>query len=135
MKEVKIFLEAINAMGKEKTIYKGMTNAEKEVAKYLHSINLYWIFEHPIFVQDEKNRPRVWTPDFYLPELGIHIEVCGKERECYSYREKIFKKNRVQIIFIHQYKDSDSWKKFLVHEISRINGLRSDKIEDSLLRG
>ena len=43
-------------MGKEKTIYEGMTNAEKEVAEYLHFINLYWIFEHPIFVLDERNR-------------------------------------------------------------------------------
>lgn len=124
-----------NVMEKEKIIYKEMTNAEKEVAEYLHSINLYWVFEHPIFVQDERDRPRVWTPDFYLPELGIYIEVCGKDRECYSYREKVFKKNRVRIIFIHQFKDGDSWKKFLVHEISRINGLQSDKITDSLLRG
>lgn len=122
-------------MEKGKTVYEGMTNAEKEVAEYLHSINLYWIFEHPIFVQDERERPRVWSPDFYLPELGIYIEVCGKDRRCYSYREKIFKKNRVQIIFIHQFKDDGSWKKFLVREISRINGHRADKIKDSLLRG
>ena len=119
-------------MGKEKTIYEGMTNAEKEVSEYLHSISLYWIFEHPIFVLDERNRPRVWTPDFYLPELGIYIEVCGKNRECYSYREKVFKKNRVRIIFIHQFKDGDSWKKFLVREILRINEFRSDKITDLL---
>ena len=112
-------------MGKEKIVYEGMTYAEKEVARYLHSINLHWIFEHPIFIQDERGRPRVWTPDFYLPELGTYIEVCGKDRKCYSYREKIFKKNRVRTIF---------WKKFLVREISRINGLRSDKIKDSLLR-
>lgn len=121
-------------MGKEKIVYEGMTYAEKEVARYLHSINLHWIFEHPIFIQDERGRPRVWTPDFYLPELGTYIEVCGKDRKCYSYREKIFKKNRVRTIFIHQFKDGDSWKKFLVREISRINGLRSDKIKDSLLR-
>ncbi|MCK5601654.1 hypothetical protein KAR91_07295 [Candidatus Pacearchaeota archaeon] len=122
-------------MEKEKTIYKEMTNAEKEVAEYLRSINLYWIFEYPIFVQDERDRPRVWTPDFYLPELGIYIEVCGKDRECYSYREKVLKKNRVQIIFIHQFKDGDSWKKFLVCEISRIQGFREEKIIDSRLRG
>ena len=122
-------------MGKEKTIYEGMTNAEKDVAEYLHSINLYWIFEHPIFIQDERERPRVWTPDFYLPELGIYIEVCGEDRKCYSYREKVFRKNKVRIIFIHQFKDGDSWKKFLVGEISRIQGFREEKMIDSRLRG
>ena len=124
-----------NMMEKEKTIYEEMTNAEKEVAEYLHSIDLYWVFEHPIFVQDERDRPRVWTPDFYLPELGIYIEVCGKDRGCYSYRKKMFKKNRVEVVFVHQFKKRDSWKRFLVDEIFKISGRRFNKITDSLLRG
>jgi hypothetical protein len=121
-------------MTEEKTIYGELTNAEKEVADYLHKINLYWLFEHPIFVIDEKNRPRVWTPDFYLPELGIYIEVCGEDRKCYSYREKIYKKNRIPIIFIHQFKKEKNWKNFLKCEIVRINQLRDEKIVDTLVK-
>ncbi len=121
-------------MKEEKTIYEGMTRPEKEVADYLYEINLYWLYEHPIFVVDEKNRPRVWTPDFYLPELGIYIEVCGQERECYSYRKEIYRKNRIQIIFIHQFKEEDDWKDYLKKRVTEINTFRTNKITDSLLR-
>jgi len=51
------------------SVYGGMTTCESEVAEYLKKLKLYWKFEFPIFVYDEKNRPRVWTPDFYLPKL------------------------------------------------------------------
>ena len=36
-------------MSNGKTTYGDMTRAEKEVADYLYSINIYWLFEHPIF--------------------------------------------------------------------------------------
>ncbi len=106
-----------------------MSKAEKEVADYLYELNLWWMFEQPIYVLDEKERPRVWTPDFYLPELGPYIEVCGAERKCYSYREKIYRKNRIPIIFIHQFKQELSWKTFLKDKIDEIHQFRWEKIK------
>ena len=41
------------------------------------------------FVFDDKNRPRFWLPDFYIPILGVYIEVCGSERFDYEFRENI----------------------------------------------
>ena len=77
-------------MTEEETVYSRMTTAEREIADYLKEISLYWKFEYPIFVFDERDRPRLWTPDFYLPELGIYIEVCGSEDFDYDYRQKIY---------------------------------------------
>ncbi|MDD5218005.1 MAG: hypothetical protein PHS88_07870 [Candidatus Omnitrophica bacterium] len=121
-------------MAEEKAIYESMSNAELEVAEYLKRINIYWLFENPIFLLDEKERPRVWTPDFYLPELGIYVEVCGDDRACYSYRETIYKKNRIPVIFIHQFKREDDWQEFLKKRIVEINENRSKKVLDSLMR-
>lgn len=118
----------------EKTTYGSMSKAEKEVSEYLRKINIYWLFEHPIFLVDERERPRVWTPDFYLPELGIYIEVCGADRDCYSYRNEIYRKNRIPIIFIHQFKDENDWQEHLRKKIAEINKFRTDKIMDSLIR-
>ena len=111
-----------------------MTKAEKEVANYLQEINIYWLFEHPVFVSDEKERPRVWAPDFYLPELGIYIEVCGSENFDYDYRAEIYKKNRIPIIFIHHFKEKNNWKEYLRKRIAEINEFRAKKVTDSLLR-
>ena len=121
-------------MNEEKTIYDEMTNAEREVANYLHSINLYWRFENPIFIVDDKNRPRVWTPDFFLPELGIYIEVCGSEKFDYEYRSQIYKKNRINVIFIHHYKHPTNWKEFLRERIVKIQRFRQDKLMDTLMQ-
>jgi hypothetical protein len=61
-----------------------MSASEENVSDYLTELGLHWIYQYPVFIYDEKRRPRVWTPDFYLPELGIYIEVCGSERFNYS---------------------------------------------------
>ena len=118
----------------EKPIYDLMTEAEKEVALYLKKINIYWLFENPIFLLDERERPRVWTPDFYLPELGIYIEVCGDDRNCYEYRSKVYIKNKVPVIFIHQFKQKEDWQNYLKTKIVEINDFRSKKMIDSLMR-
>ena len=55
------------------SIYGDMTGAEKEVAEYLKELGIWWVYEFPVFVYDDKGRPRVWAPDFYLPKLGMHV--------------------------------------------------------------
>ncbi len=84
------------------SVYEGMTDAEKKTACYLKELNLWWIYEFPVFVYDNKKRPRVWTPDFYIPKVGMYVEVCGKQRQDYEFREKIYKeftKKTVTMLF------------------------------------
>jgi hypothetical protein len=50
------------------SIYSDMENSERQVANYLKKLDLWWIYEFPVFVYDEKSGPRVWTPDFYIPK-------------------------------------------------------------------
>ncbi|MGD0029472.1 MAG: hypothetical protein ABSC91_11095 [Candidatus Bathyarchaeia archaeon] len=105
--------------------YADMEESEKLVAHYLRELNLWWIYESPVFVYDEKERPRVWTPDFYLPKLGMYIEVCGAENaKSYEYREQIYKKNDVYVVFVHLYKEEKKWKNFLVKRILEIEEVR-----------
>jgi hypothetical protein len=111
------------------SVYEGMTDAEKKVACYLKELNLWWIYEFPVFVYDDKKRPRVWTPDFYIPKLGMYIEVCGKQRQDYEFRENIYKENGYHVIFLHLYKEQNMWKKYLVKRIMEIEDLRHSEIE------
>jgi hypothetical protein len=111
------------------SIYEGMTGAEKKVADYLQELGLWWWYEFPVLIYDDKKRPRVWTPDFYIPKLGMYIEVCGKKRQDYEYREKIFKQNGYRIIFLHLYKEQKRWKKYLIKRIMEIEDLRHSEIE------
>jgi len=110
------------------SIYSGMTASEKEVAQYLKELGLQWMFESPIFVYDEKDRPRVWTPDFYIPKLGMHIEVCGSEKYDYEYRDRIYQNNGYYVIFIHAYKHAQQWKKHLLKKLMEIEEQRHDEV-------
>ena len=93
------------------SIYEDMSVPERIVSEYLRDeLKVWWHYEFPIFVYDEKERPRVWTPDFFLPNLGMYIEVVGSQKnwenlkQDYQYRQKIFKRNKVNVVFIHFWK-------------------------------
>jgi hypothetical protein len=111
----------------KESLYDDMTDAEKHVANYLKELDLWWRYEFPVFVYDEKERPRVWTPDFYIPRLGMYIEVCGSEDFDYDYREKIYQKNGFHVIFVHVYKEA-KWKSFLVKKIMENEEQRHDEV-------
>jgi len=110
------------------SIYADMEKSEKQVANYLRELDLWWIYEFPVFVYDEKKRPRVWTPDFYIPKLGMYVEVCGSEKFDYKYREKIYKKNGYPVIFVHFYKKEEKWKNYLIARIREIEEKRHDEV-------
>jgi hypothetical protein len=108
--------------------YADMEESENVVAHYLKELGIWWVYESPLFVYDEKGRPRVWTPDFYLPKLGMYIEVCGSERFDYEYREKIYKKNGYPVIFVHFYKKEEKWQNYLIARIKEIENKRHEEV-------
>ncbi len=116
------------------SIYPDMIHSEIQVAYYLKELGLHWIYESPVLVYDEKNRLRVWTPAFYIPELGMYVEVCGWGKGTYcEYKEKIYRKNGFYVIFVHFYKERKDWKRkkwknYLVERIKEIEELRHSEV-------
>jgi len=110
------------------SVYDDMTDSEKQVADYLEELGFWWVFEFPVFIHDEKKRPRVWTPDFYLPKLGMYIEVCGSQDFDYSYRERTYGDNGYYVIFVHLYKEQREWKNYLVKRIIEIEEQRHSEV-------
>ena len=110
------------------SIYADMKQSERQVANYLRKLGLWWVYEFPVFVYDEKKRPRVWAPDFYIPKLGMYIEVCGSKDFDYEYRERIYKENGYYVIFLHLYKERKKWKNYLVKRIMEIEELRHSEV-------
>jgi hypothetical protein len=110
-----------------KEYYHDMKKMKQIVAKFLNDMGFEWHSEHPVFVYDEKNRPRVWTPDFYIPSLQLYVEVCGSQTYDYSYREKILRKNQIQIVFLPLWKGNDEWKTILKKSVFKIEKNRHNK--------
>jgi len=106
----------------------GVMKATKPYFQPIYRRYKRWKYQFPVFVYDDQDRPRVWTPDFYIPKLGIYIEVCGSKKFNYEYRRKIYEKNEFPVIFIHYYKERKKWKNFLLKSIEEIEALRHSEI-------
>lgn len=117
----------------QNSYFEGMTETERKVAEYLNELNLSWVYEAPVFLYDNEDRPRVWTPDFYLPSLGMHIEVWNTEEKSPEYREKAYKKNGYHVIFVHAFKEETEWKNFLISRITSIEQKRHSEVMNMLL--
>lgn len=113
------------------SIFDKMSKPEKEVSKFLEDMGIWWKFEEHIYLKDDGDRPRIWTPDFFLPKLGMYVEVCGSDEFNYDYREKIYDKNICPVIFVHFYKE-EKWKRFLLHKILEIQEKRN-KYADNVI--
>jgi hypothetical protein len=95
-------------------VYNRITHSEKKVAEMLKNMGSRWTFEQSVFIWDENNRPRVWTPDFFIIHFGIYVEICGSEVFDYEYRRGIFYKNGYRVIIVHCYKNEGIWKHHLL---------------------
>jgi len=114
-------------------IYDKMTDTENEVAHYFKERNIRWVFHFPVFVKDEDDIPRLYAPDFYIPELGLFVEVCGSEKFNYSHRKTVYEKNGIPVVFLHYYKHPKEWKSYLAKRIAEIERQReteSRKLRD-----
>jgi hypothetical protein len=58
----------------------------------------------------------------------MYIEVCGSAEFDYEYREKMYKKNRYHVIFVHLYKEYKKWRNYLVKRIMEIEEKRHDEV-------
>lgn len=109
-----------------------MTRSEQEVAQFLKELGIFWSYEKPIYVWDKNERPRVWTPDFYLVPFGIFVEVCGSEDFDYEYRRITYKENGYNVIFLHLYKESEKWKEHLMKFLKGVTSYRNEKLNEIL---
>ena len=72
----------------------------------LHLLHFNWWWDF----YKRKERPRLWTPDFYLPDLNIYVEVCGSKNFDYEYRKHSYFENKIDVIYLHLYKDKIEWQ-------------------------
>ena len=116
------------------SFFADMKHSEIQVAHFLKELGLHWIYESPVFLLDEKDRPRMWTPAFYIPKLIMYIEVCGGGKHInYEYRQKIYRKHGFHVIFVHFYKERKDWKRkrwknYIVKRIKEIAEKRHDEV-------
>ena len=109
-----------------------MRNSERQVAEFLDDLGLEWIFESAVYLHDECLRPRLWTPDFYIPKLRLYIEVCGSQNFNYEYRKKICHDNNISVIYLHFYKKQIRWQRYLIIKIKEVEEQRHSEAMETI---
>jgi hypothetical protein len=103
------------------SVYSKMTQGEKQTADFLTSLRIFWRYHHPVTIYDEENLPRIYYPDFFLPQFGVYVEVCGAKRDDeYERRKNLYFANNIKVIFVETFKHHQEWKSFLLDNILTI---------------
>jgi hypothetical protein len=111
-----------------------MTLAERRVAGFLRSQGIAWRYEPGLFVIDPEGRPRLWTPDFFLPDLGIYVEVVGRPGADYDFRREVYERNQIPILFVRT-GDDPNWMDHFREGIVAIHADRARLVERICGRG
>ncbi len=113
--------------GDEKRTYVFDSNSERKVATFLHELNIYWQPQPHVLVKDNYDKERIVHPDLFLPDFGVYIGVCGRDRkEYYEGKKKMYNKNHIPIIFVQTYKGEKKWKLYLVFKLREIQRQRQE---------
>jgi len=141
---------SMDGEGKKKYVFD--SKCERKVATFLHEINIFWQPQPHILVIDSYGKDRIVHPDLYLPDLGIYVEVCGRDgkdrivhpdlylpdlgiyvevcgrdrEKYYNEKKKMYNNNHIPIIFVQTYKGERKWKYFLISKLKQIQLQRQE---------
>lgn len=109
------------------SVYDEMTDAERMVAVFINQLGFWWNYEQPVYISDDKDRPRIFVPDFYIPEIGVYVEVIGhKHVRDYARTAMLYQKNDTPILFIEV--NNRQWREELCAGILGIHQKRWERI-------
>lgn len=116
--------------GRSKTEKSFKSKGEVQIARLLERNRIVYEYEHPTAVLD-KEKVKIWYPDFHLPEYGIIIEyfgVNGKSSYDEQARHKIevYKHNGIEGLFLTESSLKGDWPGNI---ISQIEGVLKGRLE------
>ena len=53
------------------------SKGERRIAYFLDTNSIKYIYEPGVLINSAQEKPRIWYPDFYLPEFGTYVEYYG----------------------------------------------------------
>lgn len=106
------------------------SEGEKEIAEFLKKRKIKFTYEKPILIQDhaeEKEKLKIWYPDFYLDDFNIVIEYFGMiiKRDYIAAMKKkqaVYHGNKIDFISIYpeDLKNQEQFQKMLWDKIRNI---------------
>jgi very-short-patch-repair endonuclease len=88
---------------------------EKRCAQFLSRLRIRYQYEPLLLL-----RGKSYRPDFFLPDYNLFVEICGYSHMPYyrsrtHFKEQIYEKAGLQVLFIHAKNERDAEEKLRVY--------------------
>lgn len=102
------------------------SEGERRIAYFLDRNSIQYRYEPGVLINSAYEKPRIWYPDFYLPEFNTYIEYYGLAGRKH-YDRGIDRKNTIytnmglDVMPIYPWMLSGNWQGYLMRELKRSN--------------
>jgi hypothetical protein len=100
------------------------SEGERRIAYFLDNNSIKYLYEPGVLVNSVGEKPRIWYPDFYLPEFGTYIEYYGLAgRQNYGRglktKKSVYSKMGLDVISVYPWMFAENWQKYVMRELER----------------
>jgi len=109
------------------------SEGERRIAHFLDENAIRYQYEAGVLVHADDHKPRIWYPDFYLPEFGTYIEYYGlKGKRNYDSgirrKDETYKRMSLDVIPVYPWTFAEDWKGYIMKEIKQSVTRRYEKL-------
>lgn len=109
------------------------SEGERRIADFLKTNQIRYHYEQGLLVYSPEGQPRLWYPDFYLPEFGAYVEYYGLAgRQSYDQgvkrKLKTYEAMGHEVISLYLWSFAEDWKGYLMSELRDITQRRYEKL-------
>ena len=100
------------------------SEGERRIAYFLEANSIKYQYEPALLINSDQ-KPRIWYPDFYLPEFTTYIEyfgLVGKQNydDGIKRKETLYAKTGLEVIPVYPWTFSGDWEGHIMNELERI---------------
>ena len=100
------------------------SEGERRIAYFLKNNSIKYQYEPALLINSD-NKPRIWYPDFYLPEFAAYIEYFGlvgnqNYDDGIKRKETLYSKERLAVIPVYPWTFNENWEGYIMNELERI---------------
>jgi len=105
---------------------------ERRIAEFLQVREIHYDYERPLLVLD-RGQPRIWYPDFYLPELAVYLEYFGiVADEGYDrraqHKKSVYEAMDLDVIPLYPATFHTDWKGYILDSLEKIMARRQSTL-------
>ena len=108
---------------------------ERRIAGYLDAQGIPYEYERPLLVLDQ-DKPRIWYPDFYLPELAIYLEYYGLAGQpdydqSVQHKQGVYRAMKIDVVPLFPSTFRTDWRGYIIDSLQRITERRYRAVKRS----